>query len=272
MPEPKKPSIFAIRDAIFLKGPTKAVALTLAMRENKKLGYAWPSIQKIADDCGYSTRSVQRALNRLEQRGLVIIHRRRGRSNCYKIDWKVFYRRDEQSRAAMAILTDQGAGDLNLDWTDCRNGTSSRSATLDSLSPKESRIPIKDLAGFDELNALEDHQRKYGVDAEMAFMGELDRRGHHSLIQALAPDGIPNFRIEYDPSEQSADDKHEFHLIWHHASVGMFKDLARVLAPLGFKPSNLYSAASYANMKARSLAQHFAPVPISVLLEELASR
>ncbi|WP_421789244.1 helix-turn-helix domain-containing protein [Hyphobacterium sp.] len=272
MPKPKKPSIFAIRDAIFLKGPAKAVAFTLAMRENKKLGYAWPSIQKIADDCGYSTRSVQRALNKLEQRGLVIIYRRRGRSNCYKIDWKVFYRRDEQARAAMAILTAQDAGDLNLDWTDCRHGTSSRSATLDSLTPKESRIPIKDLAGFDELNALEEHQRKYGVDSEMAFMGVLERRGHHSLVQALAPEGVPNFRIEYDPSEQSAGDKHDFHLIWHHASVGKFKDLGRILAPLGFKSANVYSAASYENMKAGISVQSFAPVPTSVLIEELASR
>jgi DNA-binding transcriptional ArsR family regulator len=272
MTKPKKPSIFAVRDATFLKGPIKAVFLSLAMRENKSLGYAWPSINKIAEDCGYSDRSVQRALKKLEYRGLMVVIRRRGQSNRYKIDWHAFFRRDAQARAVLGRHDAQETKHKTMVRTDCRGGAPDRSATMDSLTPKESRIPSEDPVGFDELEALEGHQRKYGVDAEMAFMGVLDKGGHRSLVQTLAPDGTPNFRLMYDPSQQTGGERHDIYLIWHHAAVGKFKGIAIILAPMGFRSSNLYSAVSFEKFKTLNPDRFFVPVPNSVLLEEVSFR
>lgn len=61
----------------------KLVALTLGIYMNRR-GIAWPSKQSLAEGTGYSIRTVDRAIIRLEQAGFLIVTRTAGRrSNRY---------------------------------------------------------------------------------------------------------------------------------------------------------------------------------------------
>ena len=57
-----------------VKGLTKFVLVRLADRANDK-GECWPGMQSVADECGISRRSVLRAIEQLENDGLLIVQR-----------------------------------------------------------------------------------------------------------------------------------------------------------------------------------------------------
>lgn len=69
-----------------LRGPEKLVLLTLAHRANAE-GVCWPSIDRIADDCGVSRRAAINALNALVAAHIVARDAVRGRTktNRYRI-------------------------------------------------------------------------------------------------------------------------------------------------------------------------------------------
>jgi DNA-binding transcriptional MocR family regulator len=71
----------AIRDTQ-LDGTTKAVAQALAVRMNGD-NACWPSKPTLAQDCGFSVRTVDRAIRRLELIGLLKVRRRPPASNVY---------------------------------------------------------------------------------------------------------------------------------------------------------------------------------------------
>jgi biotin operon repressor len=72
----------AVRDSE-LDATAKHVALTLDTYMDRR-GIAWPSKPTLARDTGYTVRAVDRAINRLEQAGLLVVARSRGRrSNLY---------------------------------------------------------------------------------------------------------------------------------------------------------------------------------------------
>ena len=61
-----------------VQGASKAVLLVLAYRFNDQQSGAWPSIGKIAADAGLGKRTVIRALDTLEEKGLIVKQRRPG--------------------------------------------------------------------------------------------------------------------------------------------------------------------------------------------------
>jgi DNA-binding transcriptional MocR family regulator len=62
-----------------VRNPEKSVLIALAYRDNHDEPHGcWPSIPRIAKDCGISQRTVQRSLYSLESLGLI---HRRGRSH-----------------------------------------------------------------------------------------------------------------------------------------------------------------------------------------------
>ena len=72
----------AVRDS-GLDATAKHVALTLDTYMDRR-GVAWPSKASLARDTGYTIRAVDRASNRLEQAGILVVARSRGhRSNLY---------------------------------------------------------------------------------------------------------------------------------------------------------------------------------------------
>jgi DNA-binding transcriptional MocR family regulator len=73
----------AVRDSN-LDPTAKHVALTLDTYMNSR-GLAWPSRATLAEATGLSVRTVERALKRVSQSGLIIVIRGRGRtSNLYR--------------------------------------------------------------------------------------------------------------------------------------------------------------------------------------------
>lgn len=71
----------AIRD-MPLDGTTKAIAWALAARMNGD-NACWPSKPTLAQDCGFSVRTVDRAIRRLEIVGLLKVRRRPPAANVY---------------------------------------------------------------------------------------------------------------------------------------------------------------------------------------------
>ena len=71
-----------------LKAPEKSVLLMLAYRDNPDPPHGcFPSIPRIAKDCGLSERTVQRCLDRLEAVGLIKRGLRSHRSTLYSIPY-----------------------------------------------------------------------------------------------------------------------------------------------------------------------------------------
>ena len=69
-----------------LPGNLKLLLHTLCMHHNDQAGCAWPSIERLATLCSTSTRTVQRNLCQLVQRGMVVVGRAPGiRSNAYAV-------------------------------------------------------------------------------------------------------------------------------------------------------------------------------------------
>lgn len=69
-----------------LPGNLKLLLHTLCMHHNDQAGCAWPSVERLAKLCSTSTRTVQRNLSELVQRGMVIVGRAPGiRSNAYAV-------------------------------------------------------------------------------------------------------------------------------------------------------------------------------------------
>ena len=54
-----------------MKGPAKCTGYALASRANNETGECWPSVELLAEDTGYTTRTVDRALADLREAGLV---------------------------------------------------------------------------------------------------------------------------------------------------------------------------------------------------------
>ena len=71
----------AIRDMPLDKS-AKTVAYALASRMNRA-GCCWPGKARLAADTGYSVRTMDRAVRRLEQAGLVDVRRRPPAPNLY---------------------------------------------------------------------------------------------------------------------------------------------------------------------------------------------
>jgi DNA-binding transcriptional MocR family regulator len=65
-----------------LDGPAKAVAWALAARMNGD-NACWPSKTRLCEDCGFSVRTVDRAVRRLEIVGLLKVRRRPPAPNVY---------------------------------------------------------------------------------------------------------------------------------------------------------------------------------------------
>ena len=69
-----------------LPGNLKLLLHTLCMHHNDQAGCAWPSVERLASLCSTSTRTVQRNLGELVQRGMVVVGRAPGiRSNAYAV-------------------------------------------------------------------------------------------------------------------------------------------------------------------------------------------
>ena len=75
----------ALRDRRLTGGSVLKTHAALVDLYNPHTGYAWPSIAKLAEITGYSTRQVQRAIKRLIELGYLIVRRGggRGRANEY---------------------------------------------------------------------------------------------------------------------------------------------------------------------------------------------
>lgn len=56
-----------------LSGTSKSILIYLADRFNDAKGYAWPSLQRMTIDTGWSKRTIQRALASLQAEGLVVV-------------------------------------------------------------------------------------------------------------------------------------------------------------------------------------------------------
>ena len=85
-----------------LPGNLKLLLHTLCMHHNDQAGCAWPSVERLAKLCSTSTRTVQRNLSELVQRGMVIVGRAPGiRSNAYAVQ--------EERLNTIAIATLQNA-------------------------------------------------------------------------------------------------------------------------------------------------------------------
>jgi DNA-binding transcriptional regulator YhcF (GntR family) len=61
------------------RGITFALLKELAFLHNPRYGYAWPSIDHLADRLHISARTVQRHLRKLESLGEIVVERVRGR-------------------------------------------------------------------------------------------------------------------------------------------------------------------------------------------------
>ena len=75
----------ALRDRRLTGGSVLKTHAALVDLYNPHTGYAWPSIAKLAEITGYSTRQIQRAIKRLIELGYLIVRRGggRGRANEY---------------------------------------------------------------------------------------------------------------------------------------------------------------------------------------------
>lgn len=58
-----------------LSGTNKSILMYICDRYNDEFGYAWPSIVRIAEDTGWSVRTVTRSLAWLESRSYITCHR-----------------------------------------------------------------------------------------------------------------------------------------------------------------------------------------------------
>ena len=63
------------RDLRGLKGTEKSVLHVICDRYNDDLGYAWPTINRIAIESGWSYRTVSRCLRTLEMHGYIASYR-----------------------------------------------------------------------------------------------------------------------------------------------------------------------------------------------------
>ena len=63
---------------------TKFVFVSLADQANDD-GWCWPRVEKIAERTGYSERTVQYALRKLERLGLIQVVYRKGRASYYRV-------------------------------------------------------------------------------------------------------------------------------------------------------------------------------------------
>ncbi|WP_420971606.1 helix-turn-helix domain-containing protein [Bradyrhizobium sp. B120] len=92
-----------------------AVAMTIGKYLNSGTGKAFPSRETIANRCDVCVRSVERAVNRLERRGFLIVQRARGRghSNVYSMAFPkeggdIELTGRERTRAGAASLSQKG--------------------------------------------------------------------------------------------------------------------------------------------------------------------
>jgi len=70
-----------------IKAGPKAVLVALADRHNDEKGYAWPSVDTLAEQCCMGTNTVRRAVRALEAAGLLVVVRSQGHApNSYTID------------------------------------------------------------------------------------------------------------------------------------------------------------------------------------------
>jgi hypothetical protein len=58
-----------------LSGTHKSILMHICDRYNDKLGYAWPSISRMARDTGWTERTISRALRLLERRDFIASYR-----------------------------------------------------------------------------------------------------------------------------------------------------------------------------------------------------
>lgn len=92
-----------------LPGNLKLLLHTLCMHHNDQAGCAWPSVERLAKLCSTSTRTVQRNLGELVQRGMVIVGRAPGiRSNAYAVQ--------EQRLQDIAIPTPKRTAPTEPHW------------------------------------------------------------------------------------------------------------------------------------------------------------
>ena len=92
-----------------LPGNLKLLLHTLCMHHNDQAGYAWPSVERLASLCSTSTRTVQRNLGELVQRGMVVVGRAPGiRSNAYAVQ--------EERLQSIALPTPQRAAPIEPHW------------------------------------------------------------------------------------------------------------------------------------------------------------
>lgn len=63
------------KEVSLIPGREKSILLNLADRHNEEKGYAWPSMQRIADDTGWDRRTVLRGIKGLKKLGLIKVYR-----------------------------------------------------------------------------------------------------------------------------------------------------------------------------------------------------
>lgn len=72
--------------------PTQKVILKdLELYRNTRTGYAWPSTEKMAEDLGMSRKTVERNIPILEEYGLIVSIRSRGKVNKYRLPRNLEY-------------------------------------------------------------------------------------------------------------------------------------------------------------------------------------
>ena len=146
-------SLFAIRGCRIAARTDQHLLLTLALHCNKTSPtICWPSVPTLAEETGYSQRTIQRSLLSLKRLGLIKIHHRFNQSNRYRIELDALARavenaeRERAERERNKKIAAADFGDWDDDFSKEAQAVDEDPTTMDEAA-EESYMDVNDLVG-----------------------------------------------------------------------------------------------------------------------------
>lgn len=271
MPGTKEiPLIFVVREAGWVRGPSKAVLIALTLRTGKDKRAPWPSIRLIARDSGFSERTVKRALSNLKRLGVVRVHSRPGRSSFYHVNDKRI-RALGGANSGNSGPTDPTGEKYESAWPDWHEPQSARPGSGAAVTPDSSNESLNnENGGTDGFERILKLNAERSIEAEMAFVEALEAKGYGSVANALLIGNEPGFRLFEDARGPHRSNRSSILVVWYAAAIGKDVRVPKAIFALGLHHDQLISWRKLERLQAEHPDRHFSHVPVSTLKEALS--
>ncbi|MEN0654399.1 MULTISPECIES: helix-turn-helix domain-containing protein [Hyphobacterium] len=264
------PLIFVVREAGWVKGPSKAVLIALTLRTGKDKRAPWPSIRLIARDSGFSERTVKRALSNLQRLDVVRVRNRPGRSSFYHVNDKRIRELGtaNSNSSGQADPTEEEGSSARPDWPEPQSvSRGSGDVMAHDSSIESSNNENGGTDGFERIRKL---NAERSIEAEIAFVEALEAKGYGSVATALLIGNEPAFRLYEDTSSTHCSNRPSFLFVWYAAAIGKDKRIPKAIFTLGLHCDQLISWRKFERLQAEHPDRHFSDVPVSTLKEALS--